>query len=100
MKYDLSRRGMIQSLCGGLGAVGLSALLGEGTAEAAIPGHYTGPHLPAKAKNIIFLFMAGGPSQIDMFDPKPNLLKYEGQRPNSGALRPERQTRGCRPPPR
>ena len=49
MKYDLSRRGMIQSLCGGLGAVGLSALLGEGTAEAAALGHYAGPHLDRKS---------------------------------------------------
>jgi hypothetical protein len=99
MKYDLSRRGMIQQLCGGLGAVGLTALLGERQAEAAIPGHYAGPHLPAKAKNIIFLFMAGGPSQIDLFDPKPNLAKYEGQRPNSVDLRTERQTGGLLPSP-
>src|ERR1700733_12569085 len=99
MKYDLSRRGMIQQLCGGLGAVGVPALLGQRQADAAPAGHYAGPQLPAKAKNIIFLFMAGGPSQIDLFDPKPNLAKYEGQRPNSVDLRTERQTGGLLPSP-
>ncbi len=37
------------------------------------------PHFPAKAKNVIFLFMEGGPSQIDLFDPKPALQKLHGQ---------------------
>jgi len=99
MKNDLSRRGMIQSICGGLGSVGLAALLGQEQAAAATAGHYAGPTLPAKAKNVIFLFMAGGPSQLDMFDPKPILAKYEGQRPNSVDLRTERQTGGLLPSP-
>jgi hypothetical protein len=43
--------------------------------------------------------MAGGPSQLDMFDPKPSLLKYEGQRPPSVDLRTERQTAGLLPSP-
>ncbi len=99
MKYDLTRRGMIQSLCGGLGSVGLMSLLGEQSALAATPGHYAGPQLPAKAKNVIFLFMAGGPSQLDMFDPKPILTKYQGQRPDAVDLRTERQTGGLLPSP-
>src|SRR5947207_3022289 len=99
MMERLSRRCMIQSLCGGLGSVGLSALLGEKQASAAIAGHYAGPNLPAKAKQVIFLFMAGGPSQIDMFDPKPSLVKYQGQRPDSVNLRTERQTGGLLPSP-
>ena len=37
------------------------------------------PHFTPKAKNVIFLFMAGGPSQIDLFDPKPEMRKWEGQ---------------------
>ena len=37
------------------------------------------PHFPAKAKNVIFLFMEGGPSQIDLFDPKPELQKWHGK---------------------
>ena len=99
MTYPNSRRHFIQSLCGGLGSVGLSALLGQQQASAAALGHYTGPQLPAKAKQVIFLFMAGGPSQLDMFDPKPALLKYQGQRPDSVNLRTERQTGGLLPSP-
>src|ERR1043166_9721006 len=99
MMETFSRRQLIQSLCGGLGSVGLSALLGESTASAAIAGHYAGPKLPAKAKQVIFLFMAGGPSQIDMFDPKPGLVKLQGQRPDSVNLRTERQTGGLLPSP-
>ena len=37
------------------------------------------PHFPGKAKNVIFLFMEGAPSQIDLFDPKPALTKWHGQ---------------------
>ena len=37
------------------------------------------PHFPPKAKSVIFLFMVGAPSQIDTFDPKPALEKYDGQ---------------------
>ena len=57
------------------------------------------PNFPAKAKHNIVLFMAGGPSQIDMFDPKPALLKYQGQRPASVDLRTERTTGGLLPSP-
>jgi hypothetical protein len=99
MTEILSRRHMIQSLCGGLGSVGLSAILGQQTASAATLGRYAGPKLPAKAKQVIFLFMAGGPSQIDTFDPKPSLLTYQGQRPDSVNLRTERQTGGLLPSP-
>ena len=55
--------------------------------------------MPGKAKRVISLFMTGGPSQFDMFDPKPALLKYEGQRPDSVDLRTERQTGGLLPSP-
>jgi hypothetical protein len=41
-----------------------------------------GPHFATKAKHVIFLFMTGWPSHMDMFDPKPDLLKYQGQRPD------------------
>src|SRR5947207_8565398 len=39
------------------------------------------PHFPAKAKAVIYLFMHGGPSQVDTFDPKPALKKLDGQTP-------------------
>lgn len=99
MSYQFSRRAMIQSLCGGLGSVGLTALLSQQQAQAATLGRYTGPSIPAKAKHVIFLFMTGGPSQVDMFDPKPSLLKFQGQRPDSVDLRTERQTGGLLPSP-
>ena len=94
-----SRRKLIQSMCGGMGSVGLAGLLADGRLGAAPLGNYAGPKLPAKAKHVIFLFMAGGPSQLDMFDPKPLLEKYQGQRPDSVNLRTERQTGGLMPSP-
>ncbi len=99
MTQYFSRRAWIESLCGGLGSVGLLGMLGGQQLEAGTAGRYTGPALPAKAKHVIFLFMTGGPSQVDMFDPKPALLKYEGQRPETVALRTERQTGGLLPSP-
>ncbi|HYI95547.1 MAG TPA: DUF1501 domain-containing protein [Bryobacteraceae bacterium] len=99
MMPQYSRRELIQSLCGGLGSIGLAGMLSGTQAHAASLGHYKGPSLPTKAKHVIFLFMTGGPSQVDMFDPKPALLKYQGQRPNSVDLRTERQTGGLLPSP-
>jgi hypothetical protein len=98
MMHPLSRRALIERLFGGIGAAGIAGLL-PGNVQAAIPGHYTGPRTPGKARRVISLFMTGGPSQLDMFDPKPALLKYEGQRPDSVDLRTERQTAGLLPSP-
>src|SRR5260370_6885012 len=50
------------------------------------------PHFSAKAKHVIFLFLNGGPSQVDTFDPKPMLSKYSGQPLPSGNLKTERKT--------
>jgi hypothetical protein len=91
---NFTRRSWIQSLCGGLGSVGLLGMLSEAEARGAV-----GPHFAPKAKHIIFLFMTGGPSQLDMFDPKPSLLKYAGQRPPSVDMRTERVTGGLLPSP-
>ena len=99
MTRRVSRREMIQSLCGGLGSVGLAGLLASEEARAATAGRYVGPRLPVKAKRMIVLFLAGGPSHVDMFDPKPVLVKYQGQRPDSVDLRTERQTGGLLPSP-
>src|SRR5882757_10444591 len=57
------------------------------------------PQFPPKAKHNIVLFMPGGPSQMDLFDPKPDLAKYAGQRPDSVNLRTERVTGGLLPSP-
>ena len=72
-------------------------MLGPTLANAATTP--IGPHFAPKAKHVIFLFLTGGPSHMDMFDPKPDLLKYEGQRPDSVDLRTERMTGGLLPSP-
>src|SRR5947209_14840700 len=68
----------------GIGAAALAglcnnALFANEAASAANPLTPQGPTFPAKAKSIIFLFMAGAPSQVDLLDPKPTLQKYDGQ---------------------
>jgi hypothetical protein len=97
MIHRLSRREMIHSLFGGVGSLGLAAVLGGKPAYGAQLGKYTGPQTPGKAKHVISLFLSGGPSHVDTFDPKPGLLKYQGQRPGSVDLRTERQTAGLMP---
>jgi hypothetical protein len=65
--------------CGsGFGGVALAALLGE-SMSAAAPLAPRAPHYPPRAKQVIFLFMDGGPSQVDTFDPKPRLDRENGQ---------------------
>src|SRR5438445_2253228 len=78
-----SRRRFFRNCAGGVGIAALAQLLeqdGMG-AESAIanPLAPKPPHFAAKAKNVIFLFMEGAPSQMDLFDPKPALAKYSGQ---------------------
>lgn len=82
-----SRREFLAKSGAGFGAIALAALMGQdtkagGDAPAADPSNPLVPkktHFPAKAKNVIFLFMEGGPSHIDLFDPKPLLNKLAGQ---------------------
>ena len=77
-----SRRLMLQESVLGFGAVGLMSLLAEEgllCADDDTSVHTGQSHFPATAKNVIFLFMSGGPSQVDTFDPKPLLTKLEGQ---------------------
>jgi uncharacterized protein (DUF1501 family) len=77
----LSRRAMLRSARLGFGAWALLDLLGrDGLVPAADnPLAAKPPHFPATAKRVIFLFMQGGPSHIDTFDPKPILTKMHGQ---------------------
>ncbi len=93
----LSRREMIESAFGGLGALALTTLLGQDRAHAEALGRYTGQRTPGRAKRVISLFLAGGPSQVDLFDPKPLLMKLQGQRPGAVDVRTERQTGGLMP---
>jgi uncharacterized protein (DUF1501 family) len=81
-----SRRMFLRDCAGGLGTIGLAHLLGlEGRLTAATNTTRTDvlapkpPHFAPKAKNVIFLFMEGAPSQMDLFDPKPELQKWHGK---------------------
>src|SRR5580700_1088161 len=98
MNQPISRREMIRSVGAGLGSVALYGLLADEQARAATP-QAPSPHMGAKAKHNIVLFLPGGPSQLDLFDPKPALKRYAGQRPDSVKLRTERTTGGLLPSP-
>ena len=82
-----NRRSFLQECAGGIGMIAfwhLLALEGSaGTLSEGLPDvnplQPKLPHFTPKAKNVIFLFMAGAPSQIDLLDPKPDLKKWEGQ---------------------
>src|SRR6185436_21025563 len=99
MSHPFSRRSMLQSMFGGVGCLGLASILSGERAQAATAGNYSGPRLPGKAKHVINLVLSGGPSQVDLFDPKPALTKHAGERPGSVELRTERQTGGLLPTP-
>ena len=75
---SFSRRRMLQSTACGFGSLALAGLLNH-PSRAANPLAPKIPHLPAKAKRVIFLFMAGGVSQVDSFDHKPLLEKEDGK---------------------
>jgi hypothetical protein len=78
-----SRRDFLCRAGGGFGALALSWLLARdgqaGEPKAANPLAARAPHFQARAKSVIFMFMVGGPSAIDLFDPKPGLQKHHGQ---------------------
>ncbi|VTU02619.1 secreted protein containing duf1501 : Uncharacterized protein OS=Pirellula staleyi (strain ATCC 27377 / DSM 6068 / ICPB 4128) GN=Psta_3333 PE=4 SV=1: DUF1501 [Gemmataceae bacterium] len=84
VERPLTRRDALVRGGAGFGGVALSWLLGRDAraaeAKAADPLAAKEPHLKARAKSVIFLFMEGGPSHIDLFDPKPLLNKLHGQK--------------------
>jgi hypothetical protein len=79
---------MLAQCANGFGALALTALLGDSAYGAMLTGSEgsidplapKSPHYKARAKTVIFLYMDGGPSQVDTFDPKPRLEKEHGQR--------------------
>jgi len=90
---EISRRYFIEQCSIGLGAIALAHLLGR-TDLAAETDEQQGnplaskkPHHPPKAKNVIFLFMAGGPSHLELFDNKPELAKFNGTLPPADLLK-------------
>jgi hypothetical protein len=91
----LSRREVLRRGGMGLGMLGMAALASEESTQAAgvtNPLAPKAPHFTAKAKQVVHLFMNGGPSQVDTFDPKPLLDKYHGKPTPNSNLRTERKT--------
>ncbi len=84
VQQAVSRRTFLQRAAGGIGLAALGSLLGESAgavpaanvANQGLPGF---PNFPAKAKRIIYLFQSGAPSQMDLFDPKPELTARRGE---------------------
>src|SRR5678816_2002260 len=83
LNQTLSRRELLKVSSTGFGAIALAGLLAQeqARAEAASvdPLAVRPPHFPARAKRVIFLFMHGGPSQMDTFDHKPLLERDHGK---------------------
>ena len=86
-----NRRDFLKKAGAGFGLLALADLLqgqdllagDAGSVEALDPMAPRPPHYAAKAKSIIWLFMEGAPSSVDLFDPKPELTKRDGQRIDS-----------------
>ena len=86
-----SRRHLLSQMGSGFGSLGLASVLAQSglldnqafadTSPSVSPLAPKVPHFAQKAKRVIFLFMNGGPSHVDTFDPKPDLAKYAGQQP-------------------
>ncbi len=104
----LTRRQMLCRSGMGFASLGLAGLMASegllpGTARASAASAHPlapkAPHFPAKAQRVIHLFMNGGPSHVDTFDPKPALAKYAGKPLPTGNLRTERKTGAAFPSP-
>src|SRR5580765_2722091 len=80
----ITRRWFFQQCGVGLGAIALGTLFRESGLAALAPGNPLAPkqpHFAPKAKRVIFLFMAGAPSHLELFDYKPQLAKFDGTLP-------------------
>src|SRR5258708_18251686 len=95
----ITRRQALCTMGGGFGMLSFASLIGESLAQAsenlsASPWMIQDPKFKPKAKHVIFLFMNGGLSQVDSFDPKPVLEKYHGQPLPGETPQHERKTGG------
>ena len=110
IQRSVSRRWFLKDCGLSLGSVALTSLLGKGVASSATlaenPQVPKASHYPAKVKNVIFLFMGGAPSHLDLFDNKPHLRKLDGSNPpaellegyRSAFIRPENKLLGSKFP--
>src|SRR3954447_12563824 len=92
-----TRREVLSQLGGSFGGLALAALFGEARGESArLPARIDvlprSPPAPARAKAVIQLFMHGGPSHVDLLDPKPMLFKHDGATPPAEVLDDEKRT--------
>ncbi|MBY0374506.1 MAG: DUF1501 domain-containing protein, partial [Bryobacteraceae bacterium] len=79
---SISRRWFLSECGVGMGALALNTLLAEqGYAASTDPMAPKKPHFDPKIKRVIFLFMAGAPSHLELFDNKPQLAKFDGTLP-------------------
>src|SRR5439155_7265632 len=104
--YLLTRRELLCRCGMGMGALALTHLMGQTRSLlASEPKSFVNPlaprqpHFPGKARRVIHLFMNGGPSHVDTFDPKPALARYAGQPLPRANLRTERRTGAAFPSP-
>jgi hypothetical protein len=96
----LTRRELLQRSTLGIGTIGLAGVLAADGRLGAAPADASAlapkaSHFPGRAKRLVHLFMNGGPSQVDTFDPKPLLEKYHGKPLSTPTLRTERKTAGA-----
>src|SRR5262249_20720153 len=91
-----SRRELITRLCGGIASLAFTDLLErQGLSAGRSPLAPKAPHFPPKAKSVISIFCYGGVSQVDTFDPKPELLRRQGEAMTGvGEVRPTMGTPG------
>ena len=86
-------RRQLLARCGmGLPLLGLAAMEQEASGAETSPLAPRSPHFPATAKHVVHLFMNGGPSHVDTFDPKPELTRQHGKSLPARNLRTERKT--------
>src|SRR6188474_1351791 len=82
VRYARNRREFLSNCFCGVGSLAFASMMAQEHAQAAKynPLAPKPPHMPAKAKSVIFVFMAGGPSHLETFDPKPLLNRLDGQK--------------------
>ena len=88
----LSRREALSRFGAGFGGMALASLLGKSTRAANVHSA-EGPHFPPRAKAVIQLYMHGGPSHVDLLDPKPMLNKFDGTAPPDEVADDENRTK-------
>src|SRR5688572_2063084 len=86
-RSHLTRRWFFRECGVGLGGIALSQLLAQDSQASASPMQPRAAHIPAKAKRVIYLFQAGAPSHLELFDHKPELAKWDGKLPPADLLK-------------